>query len=78
MTATLMPPGVRDLRLTSLAESDVSSDTDQEIFHPYYSTADRVYDTAEIGLAPEDRYRRLMGCCTTQENVSDILTCTIN
>ena len=52
-----------------MAESDASSDTDQEIFYPYHSAAERVYATADIGLAPEDRYIRLMGRCTTKESV---------
>ena len=52
-----------------MAESDASSDTDQEIFYPYHSAAERVYATADIGLAPEDKYIRLMGRCTTKESV---------
>ena len=53
----------------SMAESDASSDTDQEIFYPYHSAAERVYATADIGLTPQDRYIRLMGRCTTKESV---------
>ena len=54
-----------------MVESDASSDTDQEIFYPYHSAAERVYATADIGLTPKDRYERLMGCCTTNENVGN-------
>ena len=53
-------------------ESDASSDTDQEMFYPYHSHMERVYATADIGLAPEERYKRLMGQCTNQENVSGL------
>lgn len=60
---------MKGLQSLSIVESDASSDTDQEIFYPYYSAVERVYATAEIGLAPEDRYKRLMGDCTTKENV---------
>ena len=60
-------------RSAFVAESDGSSDTDQEMFYPYHSYTERVYATAELGLAPEDRYKRLMGRCTNQENVCDFV-----
>ena len=68
----LESPVVKALRMTSvLEEIDASSDTDQEIF----CTVERVYDIAEIGSSPEQIYRRLMGYCTNQENVSDLSIC---
>ena len=69
MTAPLMSPVVKALNVARKIESDNSSDTDQEIFYPYHSAAERIYATADIGLGPEDRYKRLMGRCTTKENV---------
>lgn len=70
-----MSPAVKKLKLPSAIESDASSDTDQEIFYPYHSGVERVYDSADIGLTPEDRYRRLMGRCTNQENVCNFKSC---
>lgn len=68
-----MSPAVKALRMTSvLEESDTSSDTDQEIFYPFHSTAERVYATAAIGLSAQEIYMRIMGCCTNQENVCDL------
>ena len=64
-----MPPAVTAIRSLSIVESDASSDTDQEIFYPYHSAMERVYATADIGLAPKDRYEKLMGRCTTKESV---------
>ena len=66
----LASPAVTTLRRSGfVADSDASSDTDQEMFYPYHSAMERVYATAELGLAPEDRYKKLMGCCNNQENV---------
>ena len=64
-----MPLAVKALQTRPTIESDASSDTDQEVFYPYHSTMERVYTSADIGLAPEDRYKRLMGCCTNAGNV---------
>ena len=65
-----MSPAVTFLRKSVfVADSDASSDTDQEMFYPYHSATERVYATADLGLAPEDRYKRLMGRCNNQESV---------
>ena len=73
-----MTPAVAALKKTAVvSESDASSDTDQEMFYPYYSSMERVYERAEIGLAPEDSYKKLMGRCTSQENVCNFSTCSI-
>ena len=50
-------------------QSDVTADIDQEIFYPYLSVTEKIYDTADIGLAPEDTYIKLMGHCMTKESV---------
>lgn len=72
MITPLMSSAVQAIRSV---ESDLSSDTDQEMFYPYYSVVEGVYTMANIGLAPQDRYKRLMGSCTTQENVYDFNMC---